>query len=103
MNGFFLVGCKWDDDLMTLNESNPKELYVEMPVIHLIPMKEVEINLSSHRYKCPVYKTSERRGMLKTTGHSTNFIMYILLPMPERNDQKHFIKLGTAMITLLDE
>merc|ERR1712096_456984 len=69
VNGLFIEGCGWDFNIKQMIESNPRELYVSMPVIHLLPANTKDIN-HGHSYLCPVYKTSERRGMLSTTGHS---------------------------------
>jgi dynein heavy chain len=97
VNGMFLEGAKWDYSFARLTESDPKVLFTECPMIWLKPSTQKDTY--SH-YECPLYKTSERRGELSTTGHSTNFVMFFWLAsqLPDR----HWTKRGVAMLTQLD-
>jgi dynein heavy chain len=76
--GMFLEGARWDNVAHTLSDSNPKELYVGMPVIHLSPVQN-RPDVEEGIYRTPVYKTLTRAGLLSTTGHSTNFVMWLEL------------------------
>lgn len=96
IHGLFLEGARWDFSARTMAESRPKELYVQrqagvhsattytryrftpLPVLHLVPMPNRSAP-ESGVYRCPVYKTLSRRGTLSTTGHSTNFVIFIEL------------------------
>uniref|UniRef100_A0AAQ5X8M4 Dynein axonemal heavy chain 12 n=1 Tax=Amphiprion ocellaris TaxID=80972 RepID=A0AAQ5X8M4_AMPOC len=74
INGLFLDGARWDK----ISSDQPKKLYV-----------------------CPLYKTSERKGTLSTTGHSTNFVISMMLPIDKR--PQHWIKRGVALLCQLDD
>lgn len=38
--GMYLEGCKWNYDTHMLDESDPKKLFVELPMLHFVPMAE---------------------------------------------------------------
>jgi hypothetical protein len=38
-------------------------------------------------YDCPVYKNSDRKGVLSTSGHSSNFILWLCIPIKSKTEQ----------------
>ena len=100
--GLFLEGCRWDTEQAVLEESQPKVLFTKVPFIWMKPMKSEDITVK-HTYVCPVYKTLERFGTLSTTGHSTNFVCMIKMPIQRRVSEAHWIKRGVAMVCSLSD
>merc|ERR1711871_1371762 len=80
--GLFLEGAGWDAAEHCLVESNPKELFVNFPAIHLNPKVNRKVPTEGI-YSCPCYKTTVRAGTLSTTGHSTNFVLMVEIPSKE--------------------
>ena len=76
--------------------------------IHLSPQQH-RPEATADIYRCPVYKILSRRGTLSTTGHSTNFIMWIEIPSMRTNimnnegkcDQEEWIRAGVAAFSSL--
>ena len=99
VHGLFFEGCGWDEERLQLCESRPKALFDPAPVIWLQPKLVSEFSVFSH-YDCPVYRTGERRGVLATTGHSTNFMMF--MRMPSDQPQWHWVLRGVCMLCSLD-
>ena len=59
VHGLTLEGCRLDEKTLVLDESRPKELFYQMPVI-LIKAVTVDKADVKESYKCPVYKTERR-------------------------------------------
>ena len=83
IRGLFMEGARWDGAEESITDSLPKQLYTDLPVIHLSPEQHRK-EPTKDIYRCPVYKILSRRGTLSTTGHSTNFIMWIEIPPSAR-------------------
>jgi len=50
-------------------------------------------------YNCPLYKVVSRHGTLSTTGHSTNFVMFIEFSSKEH--EEFWIRAGVAAFLAL--
>ena len=100
VRGMFLEGARWDYGSMQLEESELKVLFSPGPMLLLEPMVVDDIPSFPH-YSCPLYVEPQRKGVLQTTGHSSNFVMDIRLP--SNREQDHWIRRGVAMLLSLGD
>eukprot|EP00435_Cladocopium_sp_Y103_P045300 s441_g13.t1 len=73
--GLFIEGARWDSVTHMDRKPNPTD------------------------YRCPTYKVLSRKGTLLTTGHSTNFVLYLELPTDQAVSK--WIKAGVASFLAL--
>ena len=91
---------------MHLVESAKAVLYTPFPCIWLDPVNRedpvaVKDPPPPGQFRHPLYKVSTRAGTLSTTGHSTNFVMFLNIPAGPMG-QSHWVKRGVAFLCLLD-
>ncbi|XP_001850815.2 dynein heavy chain 6, axonemal [Culex quinquefasciatus] len=98
IHGLFIEAGRWDLREGGLCDPKVGELISRLPVVWLKPCVELE---QGRRYEAPLYKTSVRAGVLSTTGHSTNFVLSVLLDT--RKPQDYWILRGTALVTLITD
>lgn len=100
IHGLFFQGAKWDFKKKMVDDSDPKVPIVKMPVIWLEPVLEKDVP-EEKIYHCPLYKTSVRAGELSTTGHSTNFVLF--LHLSSEVPQDYWIRRGAALLCMTDD
>lgn len=98
VHGLFIEAGKWDQEHGGLCDPEIGELSPRLPALLLKPCTNLEVG---NRYESPLYKTPVRAGVLSTTGHSTNFVLSILLDSKKPPD--FWILRGTALVTLTTE
>uniref|UniRef100_A0A7S0FRH1 Dynein heavy chain C-terminal domain-containing protein n=1 Tax=Pyrodinium bahamense TaxID=73915 RepID=A0A7S0FRH1_9DINO len=106
INGLFMDGARWDDDNMCVADSFPKVLWSEMAPVLLKPIeKSMDAHDMDKMYNAPIYKTSERKGVLSTSGHSSNFIMWLAIPHSCQgiHSENFWTKRGVALISQTDD
>jgi dynein heavy chain len=96
--GMFLEGARWDSKKHIISQPRPKELYSDFPLMHLVPVTDRKVPTTGI-YNCPLYKVVSRRGTLSTTGHSTNFVMFMEFTSKESQDV--WIRAGVAAFLAL--
>jgi len=100
VKGMFMEGFKWNDKTSYVDESDPKILFSDCPMVWFKPCLIVD-KKTTGVYMAPLYRTMERKGTLATTGHSTNFVLKVSLPTNVK--PSHWTKRGAAMICSLTD
>nr|XP_015200901.1 PREDICTED: dynein heavy chain 6, axonemal [Lepisosteus oculatus] len=99
VHGMFMDASRWDDDKMVIEDALPRQMNPMLPVVHFEPRQNYVPDPSL--YQAPLYKTAARAGTLSTTGHSTNFVVTVLLPSMRESD--YWISKASALLCQLNE
>ncbi|XP_051939159.1 dynein axonemal heavy chain 6 isoform X1 [Hippocampus zosterae] len=99
VHGMFMDASRWDDDNMVIEDALPRVMNAVLPVVHFEPQQNYDPE--PELYHAPLYKTSARAGTLSTTGHSTNFVVTVMLPSNRPSD--YWISKASALLCQLND
>ncbi|XP_063073303.1 dynein axonemal heavy chain 6 [Engraulis encrasicolus] len=99
VHGMYMDASRWDDEDMVIEDALHRQMNPMLPVVHFEPQQNYVPD--PLLYHAPLYKTSVRAGTLSTTGHSTNFVITVLLPSKRPSD--YWIAKGSALLCQLNE
>jgi len=98
LHGLFLDGAAYDKKESILVESEPKKLFVPLPILHVSVLTKEESHkrrkelYGSHGpYECPVYKYRPRTDRF--------FIFFVTLKCTPEKNAKHWTLRGVALLT----
>uniref|UniRef100_A0A7S2SR52 AAA+ ATPase domain-containing protein n=1 Tax=Mucochytrium quahogii TaxID=96639 RepID=A0A7S2SR52_9STRA len=97
--GMWIEGARFNRETELMDLSQLGQMFTALPPVHLIPTVNYVANPKD--YTCPVYKTSDRQGVLSTTGMSTNFVLSIYIPTDV--DPNNWVMMGCAALLNLDD
>ena len=84
--GLYLEGARFNHETWLVGDSKPGKMYDLLPAIYFKPA--IAHKQAPNTYACPVYKTAVRKGVLSTTGMSTNFVVAVELLFRRRAGAK---------------
>ncbi|XP_056004113.1 dynein axonemal heavy chain 6-like isoform X1 [Ostrea edulis] len=99
VHGMFMDGFRWDEKEMLVTDSIKGIMNSPLCMFHMEPKMDFVPDKAD--YIAPLYKTSARAGVLSTTGHSTNFVVFVHLP--SKQSQDYWISKGAALLCQLNE
>jgi dynein heavy chain len=77
-------------------------MYASLPLVLFLPRPVGDaMDKGLSYYDCPLYRTSVRKGVLTTTGASSNYVLDIRLPI--QREASFFVLQGTAALCSLND
>ncbi|OMJ81675.1 hypothetical protein SteCoe_17784 [Stentor coeruleus] len=100
--GLYMEGCRWDYEVMQIEDSRPGEIYTCSPLILFVPSEKGSNEPEPEDYySMPVYKTSERAGIVSTSGQTSNFVVSIDVPTNKKPSM--WVMRGAAFLCQLSD
>ncbi|CDJ52733.1 Dynein heavy chain, related [Eimeria brunetti] len=87
ITGISLQGAVWSTEDRLLRDANPREMFQQMPPIHLVPkLPNAE---QDKRYRCPVYRTADRAACADVVT---------FLDLPTDDDPDKWVQRSVALL-----